>query len=527
MMPNPYGAEVLDDPTSEPVLVFREVTKSFGPTIAVDRVSFDVRRGEIHGLVGENGAGKSTLIRVLAGDHVPDSGEIILAGRKVRFTHPREAMECGISFVHQIPMFVPNLSVTENLLLGVPFERRRAGLIDWQAENRAACEDLAKVGLSLDPRGALETLSAHERQLVAVARAVKRGPQLLVLDEVTASLSEPEVRILHARIRRLKDRGVSIIYISHRLEEIFRIADRVTVLRDGRHIVTLSVQGLTRKELARHIVGGNVDFLFDKRAKTVAVDMAVPRLSVRNLSDERLKNISFDLHPGEIVGICGLGGSGRTRLLHIIFGAKPYASGEILIDGKKHAPSDPSEALRAGIAIVTEDRIKDGFVDTLPIWQNVTLPWAHRFSRWCFLNLGEERSTSRQKAERLGVKMPAISALMTQLSGGNQQKAIFARWITGPIRILLLDEPTHGVDIRSKAEIYQIVRELAATGVAILLVTSEVEEIEGLCHRALILHRGELAGELHGEEIAKEIILHALLTGEEEGTSRHEERPYG
>jgi ABC-type sugar transport system ATPase subunit len=526
MTPNPHAAEDLDDQSNDPVLVFREVTKSFGPTIAVDRVSFDVRRSEIHGLVGENGAGKSTLIRVLAGDHVPDSGEIILAGREVRFMHPREAMECGIGFVHQIPMFVPNLSVTENLLLGVPFERRRVGLIDWQAEHRAAREDLAKVGLSLDPRDALETLSEHERQLVAVARAVKRGPQLLVLDEVTASLSEPEVRILHDRIQRLRERGVSIIYISHRLEEIFRVANRVTVMRDGRHIVTLPVHGLTRKELARHIVGGNVDFLFDKKAKTT-VDAAVPRLSVRNLSDEKLTDISFDLHPGEIVGICGLGGSGRTRLLHIIFGAKSYVSGEIAIDGMRQAPGNPSEALRAGIAIVTEDRIKDGFVDALPIWQNITLPWAHRFRRWGFLNLGEERSTARQKADRLRVKMPAISALMTQLSGGNQQKAIFARWITGPVRILLLDEPTHGVDIRSKAEIYQIVRELAADGVAILLVTSELEEIETLCHRALILHRGKLAGELRGEEIAKDIILHALLTGEEEGDRKHEERPYG
>jgi ABC-type sugar transport system ATPase subunit len=423
-------------------------------------------------------------------------------------------------------MFVPNLSVTENLLLGVPFERRRAGLIDWQAEHRAAREDLAKVGLSLDPRSALETLSEHERQLVAVARAVKRGLQLLVLDEVTASLSEPEVRILHGRIQRLRDRGVSIIYISHRLEEIFRIADRVTVLRDGKHIVTLPVRGLTRRELARYIVGGNVDFLFAKKAKS-AVDTIVPRLSVRDLSDDKLKNISFDLHPGEIVGICGLGGSGRTRLLHLIFGARPCASGEVLIDGRKQTHGNPSEALRAGIAMVTEDRIRDGFVDSLPIWQNITLPWAHRFSRFGLLNLGDERGTALKRAERLGVKMPAITALMTQLSGGNQQKAIFARWITGPVRILLLDEPTHGVDIRSKAEIYRIVRELAADGVAILLVTSELEEIEALCHRALILQRGRLAGELRGEEISKEIILHALLTGEDEGGSRHEERPDG
>lgn len=507
---------------NEPVLAFHEVTKSFGPTLAVDRVSFEVRQGEIHGLVGENGAGKSTLVRVLAGDHIPDSGEIVLAGRPVRFTHPSQAMEHGIGFVHQIPMFVPNLSVTENLLLGVPFARRRAGLIDWRAEHRAAREDLAKVSLSVDPHVALETLGTHERQLVAVARALKRGLKVLVLDEVTAALSEPEVQILHDQIRRLRHRGVSIIYISHRIEEIFQITDRVTVLRDGKRIVTLATQGLTRKALARHIVGGDVDYLFEKKPMAGAVRGAELRLAVRGLSDEKLTNISFDLHQGEIVGICGLGGSGRTRLLHAIFGARPFTAGEILVDDKPRTYRDVSDALHAGIAMVTEDRIKDGFIDTLPIWQNITLPWGHRFNRWGFLELGKERRTAKQMAVRLGVRMPAITALMTQLSGGNQQKAIFARWITGPVRILLLDEPTHGVDIRSKGQIYNIIRELAGNGVAILLVSSELEEIEALCHRALLLHRGEVIGELSGNEISKDFILRTLLEGESKDDTRHD-----
>lgn len=511
-----------EEPGHEPVLTFQEVTKSFGPTLAVDKISFEVRQGEIHGLVGENGAGKSTLVRVLAGDHIPDSGEITLAGRPVRFTHPGQAMEHGIGFVHQIPMFVHNLSVTENLLLGVPFARRRAGLIDWRDEHRAARQDLAKVGLALDPHVALESLGTHERQLVAVARALKRGLKVLVLDEVTAALSEPEVKILHDQIRRLRHRGVSIIYISHRIEEIFQITDRVTVLRDGKHIVTLGTQGLTRKLLAKHIVGGDVDHFFEKKPIASATRSAEPRLSVRGLSDDKLTNISFDLHAGEIVGICGLSGSGRTRLLHTIFGARPFMAGEIFVDGKSRTHSDVSDALLSGIAMVTEDRIKDGFIDTLPVWQNITLPWAHRFTRWGFLDLGKERRTAKQLALRLGVKMPAISALMTQLSGGNQQKAIFARWITGPVRTLLLDEPTHGVDIRSKVQIYGIIRELANSGVAILLVSSELEEIEALCHRALLLHRGELIAELRGNEISKDFILHALLEGENRDNMRHD-----
>ena len=258
------------------VLAFRELTKTFGQTVAVDHVSFDVRSGEIHALVGENGAGKSTLIRMLAGDYSPDSGHIVLAGQPVRFADPSEALEHAIGFVHQVPMFVPNLSITENLLLGVPFTRRRAGLIDWQAEHRAARVDLAAVGLSLDPRADLETLSAHQRQLVAVARALKRGLKVLVLDEVTASLSEPEVRILHSHIRSLRANGVSIIYVSHRLEEIFRIADRVTVLRDGKAVATLDVLGLTQKELARHIVGYEVIDLFERRTTTVDFDQGAP-----------------------------------------------------------------------------------------------------------------------------------------------------------------------------------------------------------------------------------------------------------
>jgi ABC-type sugar transport system ATPase subunit len=296
----------------------------------------------------------------------------------------------------------------------------------------------------------------------------------------------------------------------------------VTVLRDGKHIVTLPIRDLTRKKLARHIVGGDVDYLFEKKAVAAAPHGAELRLAVRNLSDEKLSGMSFSLHKGEIVGLCGLGGSGRTRLLHMIFGAKPFSRGEILIDGKSRTPGDTTDALREGIAIVTEDRIKDGFVETLPIWQNITLPWAHRFSRRGFLRLGHERKTARQMAVRLGVRMPAITALMTQLSGGNQQKAIFARWVTGPVRILLLDEPTHGVDIRSKGQIYDIIRELAADGVAILLVSSELEEIETLCDRALLLHRGELIGELNGDEISKDTILQTLLEGEDRDDPGHD-----
>ncbi|MGD9538914.1 MAG: sugar ABC transporter ATP-binding protein [Alphaproteobacteria bacterium] len=498
---------------TQPVLSFRDVTKSFGSTVAVNKVSLDLLPGEIHALVGENGAGKSTLIRVLAGDHIPDSGEIVLDGRPVRFTHPKEAIEHGVGFVHQIPMFVPNLSVTENLLLGAPYRRRRAGLIDWRAEHRAAVKDLAAVGLEVNPRVPLESLRAHERQLVALARALKRGLRVLVLDEVTASLSEPEVRILHDVIRSLRDRGVTIVYISHRLEEIFRLADRVTVLRDGKLVATLPMEGLTHRDVARLIVGTDIGQLFERKTTDASVRSTEAKLEVRGLGDGRLRNISFELHPGEVLGVSGLGGSGRTRLLHVLFGARPFTEGEILIDGRRRKFRDASDALAAGVALVTEDRQEDGYVQTLQVWQNVTLPWARRFTRFGLLRLDEERKAAAETTVRLGVRMPSISALMTQLSGGNQQKAIFARWITGPIHILLLDEPTHGVDIRSKGQIYDIIRGLASDGVAIMVVSSELEEVEALCHRVILLHEGEMIGELHGEEIRKDTILHTLLAG--------------
>ena len=497
------------------VLSFQEVTKSFGPVTVVDHVSFDLHEGEIHALVGENGAGKSTLIRVLAGDLARDSGVILLDGRPVRFNHPSEAIAAGIGCVHQIPMFVPNLSVTENLLLGAPYERRHAGLIDWRAEHRAARADLARVGLAIDPRASLETLRPHERQLIAVARALKRGLRIMVLDEVTASLSEPEVHILHGVVRSLRDGGVTIIYVSHRLEEIFRLVDSVTVLRDGKRVATLPIEGLTRKQVVRHIVGRDLDHLFERRADST-VHAALPRLAVRRLADDKLRDVSFEAHPGEILGIAGLGGSGRTRLLHMLFGARRPMAGEILVDGKPQSFRNPSDALAAGVALVTEDRQEDGFVETLPIWQNVTLPWVSRFQRRGLLRRREERAAAKAATARLGVRMPSIGALMTELSGGNQQKAILSRWTSNPLRLLLLDEPTHGVDVRSKKEIYDIVRGLAAQGVTLVVVSSEFEEIEALCDRVLLLRDGEIIAEVRGRKVAKDTILHVLLSGDQD-----------
>jgi ABC-type sugar transport system ATPase subunit len=309
----------------------------------------------------------------------------------------------------------------------------------------------------------------------------------------------------------LRDRGVSIIYVSHRLEEIFRVADRVTVLRDGSRVATLAMAGLTQAEVVRHIVGSDLVDLFDRKEIVREVSSAAPRLSVRGLGDGKLRDISFEVRETEIVGLAGLGSSGRSRLLRILFGAGQAGVGDIAMDGRPVALRNTRDALSNGIALITEDRNEDGFVETLPIWQNVTLPWSRHFKRAGLLQLGRERSEAAQNAMRLAVRMPSIDASMTALSGGNQQKAIFARWLTGPVRLLLLDEPTHGVDIGSKAQIYDTIRKLAGEGLAIVVASSELEELQALCDRVLILKDGTIVSELRGADISKDAILHRLL----------------
>ncbi len=496
--------------SGEIVLSFRNVSKRFGATLAVDNVSVDVVKGEIHALVGENGAGKSTLVRILAGDHVPDQGVIEVNGRQVRFRHPDEAMTHGVGFVHQIPAFVPSLSVTENLMLGLPFKFRRAGLIVWSSEHESARRTLASVGLSIDPRKPLELLRPHERQLVAVARAMKHGSRIIVLDEVSASLSEPEVRMLFEKIKDLREQDVAVIYVSHRLGEIFEIADRVTIMRDGKRIATHEMSSISRRQVVNEIVGRNAEDLFRPKQR-LSKRRGEARLVVRNLGDEKLNDISFELYPGEIVGVSGLGASGRSRLLRILFGAQRASRGDIRIDGEPCRFRHASDALAAGVALVTEDRIADGFVPTLPIWQNVTLPWSASYRHRGFMQIKKEMRDAERHCRTVGVRMPSIMAQMTQLSGGNQQKAIFARWISASVRVLLLDEPTHGVDIHSKAQIYDIIRGLARDGCAILMASSELEEFEALCDRVLILRDAWIADEIAGSEINKDKILHALL----------------
>jgi ABC-type sugar transport system ATPase subunit len=528
-----------------PLLEFRGITKGFPGQLANDDVSFAVRAGEVHALVGENGAGKTTLVKILAGELSPDAGELLLDGRPVRIARTWQAAERGIGFIHQEPALVPRLSVAENVTLGLRYQRALSGRIDWRRHHRLARRALDEVGLDVDERTRLGDLSAHEQQLVAIARVLLLDLRVVVLDEVTAPLTKTEVDRLFQIVRRMRDRGVAVVYISHRLEEIFALADRVTVLKDGRWVATEPVGELSRAELTRLIIGRDPTERFRGRPASPA---GAPVLSVRGLRDDVLDGVSFDLHAGEILGIAGLAGAGRTNVLEALFGARP-ADGEVSLDGQPVRFRSPADAVARGIALVTEDRKRDGYVPGFPLWKHLTLPWLRGYRVAGFLVSRRERAAAARAAARFDVRAPSLDTPLRDLSGGNQQKAILARWMSGPpagagdpghdavdasgppagagdpghdavdasgsIRVLLLDEPTHGVDVGAKEEIYRIIRELAAAGTAVLLVSSDLSELEGLCARVLLLSEGRLLGTLTGEQIERGAMLSALYARKE------------
>ena len=491
-----------------PVLEFRNIVKSFPGQIAVNDVSFAVYPGEIHALVGENGAGKSTLIKVLAGEHAFDSGEIRLDGQVFKSNHPSEATDKGIGFIHQVPTLVPTLSVAENASLGLRFVRNKMGLISWSAQNRSVRSVLDKVGLThIDPRQPLEDLSLHERQLVAVARVLTIELRAVVFDEVTAPLAEQEVSRLFKIMREIRDQGVGIIYISHRLGEIFELADRVTVMKNGARVATEDVSALNPRSLTRLIIGKEPAERFE--SGTVPVGSRAV-LSLEGVADELLRDVSFDLHEGEILGLAGLGGSGRTNIVEIIFGARQPHSGHVLLNGEEVRLHHPADAVANGVGLVTEDRQYDGFLPNAPIWQNVTLPWLRRFRRRGFLSLERERAAAREAVKRFDIRARSIRVQLRDLSGGNQQKTILAKWLSQPLEVLLLDEPTHGVDVGAKEEIYRVIADIASRGIPVILISSELDELEGLCSRVLVLVEGQVVDELTGNDITEPNMLGAL-----------------
>jgi D-xylose transport system ATP-binding protein len=498
------------------LLELRSITKDFPGVRALDGVSFDLQRGEVHALCGENGAGKSTLIKILCGYYPTGTygGEILLEGQPVHFRSLKEAEHHGIALIAQELALVPYLSVAENLMLGR--EPVRAGLIQWDAVRSEARRALGLVGLDVDPDRPVKELGIGQQQMVEIAKALAKSASILVLDEPTAALTEADAQRLLAFIAELRGRGVSSIYISHRLEEVFQIADRITVLRDGRSIATHPAKEATPDRVISEMVGREVKNLYPRPDITAGKAMlAVSGWSVEDpLNPGRLvlKDVAFEVRAGEILGIAGLMGAGRTALLSSIFGAarSPVRGTLRLEGGAPRGPlRSPAEAIAAGLALVSEDRKRYGLVLEASVTENLTLATLRQFVKGLFLDHKARQRESMAQFQALRIKAPGLGSLVNQLSGGNQQKVVLGKWLMARPRVLFLDEPTRGIDVGAKSEIYNLVAELARRGLAVVLVSSDLPEVLGMSHRVLVLSQGRQTALLEGSAATPETVMAA------------------
>ncbi len=488
------------------ILRFEGITKRFPGVTALDSVTFDVAAGECHALVGENGAGKSTLGKLVAGIYRPDGGRILLDGQPVTFDSPLDAARAGIQIVHQELAFCPNLSVAENLFLGqMP---AAWGFVRWRDMEQKAQARLADVGLLMDPRTPMSRLSTAQEQLVQIAVAVGQKARVVIFDEPTSSLSPAEAERLFAIIARLKADGATIIYVSHQLSEIMRLTDRVTVLRDGRCIDTLRTSETSPDEIVRLMIGRPLGEYFPKH---VGAQRGPVMMRVRGLtSPGKFQDIRFDVHAGEIVGLAGLVGAGRSEIARAIFGIEPAARGTIEVAGRPADVRNSQSAIARGIGLVPEDRKRQGLVLTMDCKENLTLAVLDRLRRRQLLDRRGERRLAAEYFSKLRVRAPGVDSPIAGLSGGNQQKVAMAKWLARKCRVLILDEPTRGVDVGAKAEIHALIDALAAEGHAVLLISSDLPEVLNLSTRILVLCQGRLVGELPREEATQEKLMRQM-----------------
>ena len=492
-----------------PLLEARQITKRFPGVTALRRVGITLGRGEVLAVIGENGAGKSTLMKILAGIQQPDEGQIFIDGQPTAIDSVHTALRHGIALIHQELNLAGNLSVAANIYLGR--EPRHWGLIDSKQIHKDARLILEKVGLSVDPHVVAGQLSIGRQQLVEIARALSVGARVLIMDEPTSSLSQQETKTLFDVVRQLRNEGVSIIYISHRLGEVNELADRVTVLRDGEFAGDLPRDEINHDRMVRLMVGRDISQLHVRQARTPGnVAISLDGIVVPGQPQHRL---SFTAQAGEIVGIAGLVGAGRTELLQVLFGVVPAVAGTIRVAGKIITPRSPFDAMHAGIALVPEDRKLQGLILQMAVRTNISLASVYQQRRaGVFLNDAFERRETARMVERLRIKTPSDRQLVQYLSGGNQQKVVLGKWLSLEPRVLLLDEPTRGIDVGAKQEIYQLMEELAGKGVAILFVSSEMEEILRMSDRALVMHEGAIMGELSRDELTEQRVMQ-LATG--------------
>ncbi len=483
------------------------ISKFFPGVRALDDVQLNVRKGTVHALMGENGAGKSTLMKCLIGIYTPDSGSIVFKDEELHVTNTRYALSKGISMIHQELNPIPHMTVAENIYIGRE-TRTWYGLVDMKKMNSRTKELLDKLDIRLDATKKMVELSIANTQLVEIAKAVSYDSDLIVMDEPTSAITEAEVAVLFKIIKSLKEQGRSVIYITHKMDEVFKITDEVTVFRDGTYISTDPTEGLTRNMLIQKMVGRELTDMFHKERAEIGETV----LDVRNLSGKKFRNVSFEVKRGEIFGVAGLMGAGRTELLEAVFGVTKPVSGEVFVDGKKASIRSPADSIRLGLALLTEDRKLTGLYINAMVRDNMMIANMKAYMRGIFVNFRKIDADCERMRDQLRIRTPSLKQVIKYLSGGNQQKVLISRWLlTGP-SILILDEPTRGIDVGAKAEIYRLMTELTHQGKTIIMISSELPEILGMSDRIMVMHEGDKIGELGRAEATQEKILH-LATG--------------
>ena len=488
---------------SDNILELNHITKLYPGVVALNDVSLEVRRGEILALVGENGAGKSTLIKTCSGAITPTQGEIVINGKSFTGMTPQTSEQNGIGVIYQEFNLVGDLSVAENIFLGRAI--RKGMVIDLKAMERESKKILDSLNIKINPKTLVKTLSVGYQQMVEIAKAVSQNAKLLIMDEPSAPLTSAEVEAMFAIVDKLKAGGVSIIYISHRLDEIFRLADRITILRDGQYVTTLNTDETNKDELVKYMVGRQLTEVYPKRDEICVKDEVI--FEAVNVSGNGDKNISFKIHRGEVLGLGGLVGAGRTEFAELMFGMRQKTAGKFIFKGKEISPKTPKDAIELGIGLVPEDRKKEGALLGMSIRCNINMPIYQRISKGTVINEKKEEEIAQTYRKEISIKTPTLDQLVKNLSGGNQQKVILAKWLAADSELLIFDEPTRGIDVGAKQEIYTLINHLVEQGKTVLMISSEMEELMGMSDRILILAEGNMTGELNKSEFDQERIM--------------------
>ncbi len=493
-----------------PVIEMKDISKSFSGNKVLENVEFQLLPGEVHALMGENGAGKSTLMKILTGIYERDAGTVLVKGQEVHFKNPKEAEQAGIAVIHQELNIIPYLTVYENMFLGKELTVGRFGITKDKEMKKKTKEYLNRLGIDIDPNMEAGNLSVGQQQMIEIARAVAANTEVLIMDEPTAALTDREIEALFKVISSSKEQGVGIVYISHRMEEIFQICDRISVLRDGQFIDVKAIKDTNFDEIVKLMVGRQLGERFPERDSSTGLE----KFRVENLTSKgSFENISFSVHQGEIVGVAGLMGAGRTEIMQAVFGYRPLHGGKIFIDGQEVSIKSPYDAIHEGIAFVTEDRKSQGLILDLSVRENISITNLAKISNKSLISTQKEVSLVDEMIEKLRVKTSGRELSVKSLSGGNQQKIVIGKWLGINPKILILDEPTRGVDVGAKKEIYQLMNDLTKQGVSIIMVSSELPEILGMSDRILVIHEGKLSAILNKNEANQEIIMQSATGG--------------